>query len=209
MSNLRRTTPVRAKATVRVDNILSCAREVFAAQGFDAATVAEIAQRAGVSEATVFTYFSSKRALCTEVIRHWYAEIIDNMDQRLAAHAGFEARLRTFVEVHLELFLTQGRGMCALVLSEGRTKGRGLDDVIQPLQKAYASRLTQLLKDGLAQGRVRGDVPLGTVRAGIFGLMEHLLWESVHAQRDLDGPLAARHAWRFLSALLSPSDQTQ
>jgi AcrR family transcriptional regulator len=49
--------------------ILNGAREVFLAMGFDAASMGEIARRAGVSKGTLYVYFTSKEQLF-EVITH-------------------------------------------------------------------------------------------------------------------------------------------
>src|SRR4029077_15894854 len=43
--------------------IMEGAREVFLAQGFDAATMGEIARKAGVSKGTLYVYFDSKERL--------------------------------------------------------------------------------------------------------------------------------------------------
>src|SRR5262245_59317728 len=43
--------------------IIDGAREVFLAQGFDAASMGEIARQAGVSKGTLYVYFDSKEAL--------------------------------------------------------------------------------------------------------------------------------------------------
>jgi AcrR family transcriptional regulator len=55
--------------------ILDAARALFAGRGFDAVTMAEIADLAGVARATVFNHFGSKGALVeaiTEsVLEHW------------------------------------------------------------------------------------------------------------------------------------------
>ncbi len=57
------------------ERILQAAFLLFASQGFDEVTVAEVAERAGVSRATVFTYYPSKRALVDaitgKVIAYW------------------------------------------------------------------------------------------------------------------------------------------
>jgi len=76
-----RRTPAGVKSQQRVKDILQAGRDVFAEKGYDAATSAEIAQRAGISEATVFSYFSGKRELCERVI----AEVAR---QRLERRAG-------------------------------------------------------------------------------------------------------------------------
>ena len=65
--------PASAKSEQRIRDILRVARQVFSEAGFQAATTTEIAQRLGVSEATVFTYFGGKRELCVRVISDWYA----------------------------------------------------------------------------------------------------------------------------------------
>lgn len=49
--------------------ILDGAREVFLSQGFDAASMGEIARKAGVSKGTLYTYFDSKEQLF-EAIAH-------------------------------------------------------------------------------------------------------------------------------------------
>ena len=43
--------------------IIEGAREVFLAQGFDAASMGEIARKAGVSKGTLYVYFDSKERL--------------------------------------------------------------------------------------------------------------------------------------------------
>ncbi|MER6029940.1 TetR family transcriptional regulator [Streptomyces sp. NPDC001851] len=48
--------------------ILHAAGAVFAERGYEAATVRDIAGRAGVNQALIFRYFGSKRALLTEVM---------------------------------------------------------------------------------------------------------------------------------------------
>ena len=51
------------KKTQTRELISDTARDLFAESGFDRVTVAEIARRADVSEATVFNYFPTKEDL--------------------------------------------------------------------------------------------------------------------------------------------------
>ncbi len=53
----------------KFDQVLAGAREVFLAQGYDGASVDEIARAAGVSKATLYSYFPDKRELFFEVAR--------------------------------------------------------------------------------------------------------------------------------------------
>lgn len=53
----------------KFDQVLSGAREVFLADGFEGASVDNIAKAAGVSKATLYSYFPDKRVLFMEVVR--------------------------------------------------------------------------------------------------------------------------------------------
>lgn len=64
----------KPEAASAVDNakarqILDGARRVFLAQGFDAASMNDIAREAGVSKGTIYSYFPSKDALFAALIR--------------------------------------------------------------------------------------------------------------------------------------------
>lgn len=51
----------------KFDQVLQGAREVFMADGFEGASVDDIARAAGVSKATLYSYFPDKRLLFVEV----------------------------------------------------------------------------------------------------------------------------------------------
>lgn len=53
----------------KFDQVLEGAREVFLADGFEGASVDDIARAAGVSKATLYSYFPDKRLLFMEVAR--------------------------------------------------------------------------------------------------------------------------------------------
>lgn len=188
-------------------DILRVGREVFAEKGYERATTTEIAQRLGVSEATVFTYFHGKRELCVRVITDWYDEIVAEMEAGLPRKESARAQLDWFVRTHLRLFLIHGTGMCALVLSEGRSKGQELADVLQPLQRRYTAPLMDLLARGQASGEFRADLPLRLMRPLVLGPMEHILWEAVAAEpgkaADIEATAAAVSAMLW-SALQAP-----
>lgn len=53
----------------KFDQVLEGARQVFLADGFEGASVDDIAKAAGVSKATLYSYFPDKRQLFVEVAR--------------------------------------------------------------------------------------------------------------------------------------------
>ncbi|MBN8486960.1 MAG: TetR/AcrR family transcriptional regulator [Burkholderiales bacterium] len=194
-----------AKSEQRIRDILRVGREVFAEKGYERATTIEIAQRLGISEATVFTYFSGKRELCVRVLGDWYDEIIAAMEATLPRQCSVRVQLAVFVETHLRLFLIHGTGLCALVLSEGRSRGQALGESFLPLQRRYTAPLMDLLARGQASGEIRADVPLRLLRPMVLGPMEHILWEVVgQPDKPLDLDATARAvgemAWSAIAA---------
>ncbi|MDJ1009386.1 MAG: TetR/AcrR family transcriptional regulator [Paracoccaceae bacterium] len=70
MTELAPTRVVKSQPVGRkVDQVIAGAREVFMRSGFEGASVDEIAREAGVSKATLYSYFSDKRLLFLEVAK--------------------------------------------------------------------------------------------------------------------------------------------
>ncbi|CAM3900094.1 TetR/AcrR family transcriptional regulator [Roseateles saccharophilus] len=208
----QRRSPAGPKAEQRVRDILRIGREVFAERGYEGATTTEIAQRLGISEATIFTYFRAKRELCQRVIQDWYDENIAAMEAGLPRAAPVREQLEYLVLMNLRVFLVQGTGICALVLSEGRAKGQDLDlgEGLVELQRRYTAPLMELLARGQEAGEVRRDIPLRLLRSLVFGPIEQMLWEVVITGRQIDVEASARDLVALLwPALQAPGQELQ
>ncbi|MGH6648942.1 TetR/AcrR family transcriptional regulator [Aquabacterium sp.] len=188
MTALQRLAPRRVKSQLRVTELLAAARRVFSEQGFHRATTAQIAVAAGVSEATVFTYFPGKRELCIQVIKDWYDEISGELEREVPRLHGVHAKLGHVVRQHLFTLLADGSGMCALVLGEGRTSAPELAEVITDCKRRYTAPLMDCLAQATLDGEVRQDMPLRLMRDLVYGSMEHVLWDSIttHKRPPID-----------------------
>ncbi|AIO28007.1 TetR family transcriptional regulator [Burkholderia cepacia] len=196
--------PAGRKSQQRVQDILRAGREVFAEKGYEHATAAEIAQRVGVSEATVFSYFRGKRELCARVIADWYDENIAAFEQGMPRDASVRQQFAFIVRTHLRLMLVNGTGLCALVLSEGRAKQHALSDELTALQRRYTAPLMDVLARGQAAGQVRTDLPLSLLRSMVFGPIEHVLWDAILGHRKLDTETTATQLVDMLWAAVQP-----
>ena len=63
------TAPQATRKGRKYDDVLAGARDVFLAQGFEGASVDDIARAAGVSKATLYSYFPDKRLMFLEVAK--------------------------------------------------------------------------------------------------------------------------------------------
>ena len=195
------------KSGHRVEALLAVAREVFAEKGFEKATALEIAQRVGVSEATVFSYFGGKRDLCLEVVRRWYDEISAELERELPRQAGLPAQLHYAIERHLTHLVGDGAGLCALVLSEGRVADADFKDAIVAMKRRYVRPLMQALAHARDAGALRDDMPLSLLRDMVYGAMEHVLWDFVASGRRPDVELTAARLAELLLQSFAPPDR--
>jgi AcrR family transcriptional regulator len=196
--------PAGRKSQQRVKDILQAGRDVFSEKGYERATTAEIAQRVGVSEATVFSYFRGKRELCVRVISDWYDEIIAAIEQGLPRDGSTRQQFAFIVRMHVRLMLVHGTGLCSLVLSEGRTKHHALGDELTVLQRRYTAPLMRVLAQGQQAGQIRNDMPLRLMRSFVFGPMEHVLWDATLAHRSADIDATAERLVDVLWTALQP-----
>lgn len=71
----------------KVDQVLAGAREIFLRDGFEGASVDDIAKASGVSKATLYSYFSDKRQLFKEVVQaecdRMSTEIVSKLDETM------------------------------------------------------------------------------------------------------------------------------
>ncbi|HEY3196523.1 MAG TPA: TetR/AcrR family transcriptional regulator [Nitrospirales bacterium] len=87
----------RTSARERQASIIFAAAELFAAKGFNGTTTREIAKTAGISEALVFKYFPTKRALYAAILAEkvQISQLMDNVEA--AAEKRDDARVFTLV----------------------------------------------------------------------------------------------------------------
>lgn len=190
----------------RTEALLRAARQVFSEQGYQRATTARIAEVAGVSEATVFTYFPGKRELCIQVIKDWYDEISGELERDVPRLHGVHAKLAHVVSAHLVTLLADGSGMCALVLSEGRAAEPELAQVITDCKRRYTAPLMDCLAQAQARGEIRQDMPLRLLRDLVYGSMEHVLWDAITTLRRPRIDTTAAQLTELIWSALMPRD---
>jgi len=91
--------PSQARAKATVEAILTAAAQVLIAHGYEGATTARIAERAGVSIGSLYQYFPNKEALVAALIEHHAEEIVAVLEQALGdpEPASLEAGIRAFM----------------------------------------------------------------------------------------------------------------
>ncbi|MEL7208261.1 MAG: helix-turn-helix domain-containing protein, partial [Actinomycetota bacterium] len=85
--------------------IVDAARELFAEQGYDEARVADVARRAGVSDATLFRYFRAKSSLALVGVEERIRFAIEHLEDQPGDRSGIDAAKGVVAQVRdLSLF---------------------------------------------------------------------------------------------------------
>jgi len=142
--------PLRADAQRNLERILEAARVVFAEDGLDA-SVADIAERAGVGTATIFRRFATKDDLCTAILERELETIVARA--REAAESGDPAEaLADFMTWGVERFISD-RCLCEAGESPIFMRPR-----IQELVAEVTAEMQRVLRRGQKEGTIRRDV---------------------------------------------------
>jgi AcrR family transcriptional regulator len=81
--------------------ILNAALALFRQEGFESATMREIAQTAGVATGAAYYYYPSKEAIVMDFYRRAYREMQPEIEAAMEQGDGLDARLRELIRVKL------------------------------------------------------------------------------------------------------------
>lgn len=108
-----------ARTGRKLAQVLDGARHVFMRDGFEGASVDDIARSAGVSKATLYNYFPDKRILFMEVAKAECLRQEDATDKMIGMSAPPREALRIAAERMMRLFLsTFGKNVFRICVAE-------------------------------------------------------------------------------------------
>jgi AcrR family transcriptional regulator len=98
--------------------ILNAALALFREEGFEAATMRDVAQEAGVATGAAYYYYPSKDAIVMDYYRRSCAEMQPQIEAALKDVSGLDKRLRELIRVKLAYF-APNRGVLRALLRNG------------------------------------------------------------------------------------------
>jgi TetR/AcrR family transcriptional regulator, fatty acid metabolism regulator protein len=172
--------------------ILAAAVRVFAAQGYEASRVGDVAREAGVAYGLVYHYFGSKDAVLEAVFREQWGRLLAAV--ALAEETGETAPEQ--LELVVKIVLRSWRDDPDLVrlLVREITRSPHIQDELDEIGQAFAS-LERIVRRGQAEGTLRRDVDARIAAFMLYGAMEEVLtgWVLGQLPDDADGVAAAEH----------------
>ena len=162
--------------------LLRGAMEAFAAQGFVATSMSDVAQRAGVAVGTCYRFFPAKIDLLRALHARLAAAFIAEMEAAWEAGGSSEDRLRRLVRALFALIRTRQAELRVLTMTTD-IMAEGGEAPSDPVRATIA----RLAAQGMATGEIRTMDPdhyAALVHGLVEGAMRH------HLIHDDDGTLA-------------------
>ncbi len=162
----------RQSRETRLLGIELAARHAFASNGFERTSMSEIAATVGVAEATIYKYYESKWHLLITVLHRWYREMLANHRAKIAGIPGTRQRIYALIWQHLKV-IEDSPDLCRLFYAEVRSQAGYHDSELHTLNREVTGLFIEVLKEGIADGSIRPNLPFRLVRDLVFGGIEH------------------------------------
>jgi len=164
----------------KAQSILRAAVKVFARDGLDKGTIADIAREAGIGKGTVYEYFTSKDEIFAAIESAMMEEIVDALEQLNAMDLTPTDKLRTFMRMSTEMIFEMHENMLILVeLWAQAIRNHWHDDEPSALVDAYErirDRIILILQDGEQRGEFRPMNKDG-VSTLLTAFIDGLIWQ--------------------------------
>jgi TetR/AcrR family transcriptional regulator len=187
----RTRTRAPAPGARRIEN---AARRLFASRGYAGTSMAEVAAAAGVSKATVFHHYRSKRELYEALLGDAFAGFREQLIPLLDTGQDLQGSLREFTAAHVER-LTRMQGTMRLIAREMLSGTASSGDLFAGSEMSRNfSLLVEEMRRGQRHGNVRADVDPGLAVFLILAANWFLFQSSTLLKRNPDLAVAGSTA---------------
>ena len=188
-------------------HILQAAITLFAKNGYDASSVAEICQAAGVSKGAFYHHFASKQAVFQSLLEGWLAGLNLQMDALLNNAPDVPAGFMRLVSMASPIF-RDAQGQFPMFLEFWTQSSR--DPLLWATAIAPYRHFLQLFTDALAKGIQQGSIrpvdPKLTAQA-LLALAMGVVLQQVMDPQETAGDGVAELGIRLLFEGLQPSQE--
>lgn len=160
-------------------DILTAALHEFHESGFQQATMAKIAARAGVTEPTIYEHFTNKKELLFAIPEAAMAGyLVESVDRDLNNQDTPVNRFRTFL-LHQVRSARDFPEYYYLLITELRSNVDFYKSPHYSSLREYSGRLNSILHEGVLRGFFRPDLDCQSARDFYFGTLDELILSPV------------------------------
>jgi AcrR family transcriptional regulator len=154
------------------DRVRAIAVELFNEQGYDATSVADVAQRLGLTKSALYHHFPSKDALLEVALDEALGGLEAAIDAASTLDAPAVDRLRHVIRAATDVLLAHLPSVTLLL----RVRGNSAVEVAAlERRRRFDQRVTAMVAAAQAEGDIRGDVDAPVVARLLFGMINSVV----------------------------------
>ncbi|MFC5662440.1 TetR/AcrR family transcriptional regulator [Kitasatospora misakiensis] len=187
----------RLPRSARREQLLGAAQEVFVAQGYHAAAMDDIADRAGVSKPVLYQHFPGKLELYLALLDKHCDALVDSTREALETTTDNKLRVAATMEAYFN-YVSSESGAFRLVFESDLTNEPAVRERVERAAEASATLVSRVIQEDT-------DLPESESKllaAGVCGLAQitarYWLSQGLEIPRDEAVRLVASLAWRGL-----------
>jgi TetR/AcrR family fatty acid metabolism transcriptional regulator len=165
--------------------IAEALRSLLAEKEFSAITTAEIAKKAGVTEALIYKYFQDKRDLLHQVLREYLENFLSSAEMDVRGVKGALNKLRKLIWSHIHMY-ADNRVFARILLLEVRNYPDYFNSDAYQIVRRYSKIVRQIVKEGIEAEEIRSDLSVSVIGQAILGGIEHVCFPGVIFNRDIE-----------------------
>jgi AcrR family transcriptional regulator len=193
-------TPRRGRPGYDREQVLTIAVRLFNQQGYDATSVADLAQALGLTKSALYHHFSSKDELLGLALDEALTGLEGALDAAEAGHTSAAERLRAVISGAVDVLADHLPEVTLLLRVRGNS---ATEQAALERRRVFDARVAALVAAAQQEGWVRTDVDAAVATRLIFGMVNSVVeWYRPDGQLGRD-ELAADILAVVLDGLLS------
>jgi AcrR family transcriptional regulator len=160
-------------------------KTLLAQKEFTAITTSEIARTAGVTEALIYKYFTDKRDLLHQLLAEYLDFFVSRAEMDVKGIKGALNKLRKAIWSHINMYAAN-RVFSRILLLEVRNFPDYFNSDAYQMVRRYTSFIVSIVEEGIAEGSIRGDIPVPVIRQVVLGGIEHVCLPKVIFNREIN-----------------------
>ncbi len=165
------------------DRLLEAARSLFSSDGYESATTAAIARRAGTSESQLIKHFGNKEGLLEAIFLGVWGSLAPALEKAVAEADSPTGKLMAFFEMMIRATERDERLATLLFLEGRRIRRHGSVVLLTGGFLQFVERIDRVLLEMQEAGNLRPDLHLQAVRSAMIGGLEGMLRDQLLARR--------------------------
>ncbi|QRP42838.1 TetR/AcrR family transcriptional regulator [Amycolatopsis sp. FDAARGOS 1241] len=157
----------------RREEIIRAAADVFRQQGYEGATLLDVAKSLGTDRASLYYYIGSKEELLQEIVRNAIQNVLEAAETIKRSRAGAPEKIKALITSMVDNYVENYPYMSIYTQDLGRIARQESDwatDVIDRTRR-YEAVVRAVLAKGQKDGTVRSDVPVDLIALSLFGMI--------------------------------------